>query len=236
MSIVVGTEFEAALVETCTDAGKSRPRVRALHPEIPDVWRVEFPRDLREQYPIGMRFRCDLRVCQKHNQDGSLRGQPYLFADPSSIQTLTDYTPGSVLRAVRAPHSKSGRVYQYLDPQAANTINLDDLRARIEALQTAPNKIECNTTKFLRSNLVKTFVHLRANGVCESCREVAPFISRNGEPYLEVHHIVALSSGGEDSIRNTAAICPTCHSRITHGVDGAEVNGRLATYVCGLEP
>ena len=37
---------------------------------------------------------------------------------------------------------------------------------------------------------------------------------KNGEPYLETHHIVWLSEGGEDSIENTVALCPNCHRKM----------------------
>jgi predicted HNH restriction endonuclease len=56
----------------------------------------------------------------------------------------------------------------------------------------------------------------RAKGLCEKCGEIAPFKKRsNGEPYLEVHHVISLSKGGEDSLENVACLCPNCH-RETH--------------------
>ena len=54
----------------------------------------------------------------------------------------------------------------------------------------------------------------RANGICQLCGNPAPFMRSNGEPYLESHHIKWLSKGGEDTIRNTVALCPNCHKRL----------------------
>ena len=54
----------------------------------------------------------------------------------------------------------------------------------------------------------------RANGICQYCGQQAPFIDKKGEPYLEVHHVIWLSRGGEDSTDNTVAICPNCHKRM----------------------
>lgn len=54
----------------------------------------------------------------------------------------------------------------------------------------------------------------RANGVCQLCGKPAPFTTKKNQPYLESHHIVPLSEGGEDTIKNTAALCPNCHRRI----------------------
>lgn len=42
----------------------------------------------------------------------------------------------------------------------------------------------------------------------------APFNRPDGEPYLEAHHIVWLSQGGEDSIENCVALCPNCHKKM----------------------
>jgi predicted HNH restriction endonuclease len=47
---------------------------------------------------------------------------------------------------------------------------------------------------------------------------------RNGEPYLEVHHIKGLAEGGPDHPLNVAAVCLNCHTRVTHGSDAAEYN------------
>ncbi|MDH7515993.1 MAG: HNH endonuclease, partial [Bacteroidota bacterium] len=58
----------------------------------------------------------------------------------------------------------------------------------------------------------------RANGICESCRQPAPFRrASDGSPYLEVHHRVWLSRGGEDTVSNAVALCPNCHRRMHYG-------------------
>jgi 5-methylcytosine-specific restriction protein A len=58
----------------------------------------------------------------------------------------------------------------------------------------------------------------RANGYCERCRATAPFKrAANGSPYLEVHHVVPLAEGGEDSIENATALCPNCHRELHFG-------------------
>ncbi|EHR6179901.1 HNH endonuclease [Vibrio alginolyticus] len=61
----------------------------------------------------------------------------------------------------------------------------------------------------------------RAEGFCEKCKAKAPFIKRsNGEPYLEVHHIIPLSKGGLDSLENVISLCPNCHREIHFGPAG----------------
>lgn len=50
----------------------------------------------------------------------------------------------------------------------------------------------------------------RAQGKCEFCSEIG-FIRPDGKIFLEVHHIVPLSEGGNDISENVAALCPNHH-------------------------
>ncbi len=56
---------------------------------------------------------------------------------------------------------------------------------------------------------------------CELCEEPAPFTNKNGEPYLETHHIIWLSKEGPDTIENTTALCPNCYRKM-HVVESEE--------------
>ena len=53
-----------------------------------------------------------------------------------------------------------------------------------------------------------------AKGICQLCELPAPFLNKNKKPYLEAHHIVWLANGGEDTIKNTVALCPNCHTKM----------------------
>ncbi|MDE5908257.1 MAG: HNH endonuclease [Lachnospiraceae bacterium] len=70
------------------------------------------------------------------------------------------------------------------------------------------------SSTFVRSAEVVKETRRRANGICQLCNQPAPFIDKKGNPYLEVHHIIWLSRGGEDNTGNTAALCPNCHTRM----------------------
>ncbi len=74
---------------------------------------------------------------------------------------------------------------------------------------------------FIRSADVIKETRKRANGICQYCKQPAPFIDKKGEPYLEVHHIIWLSRGGADSTDNTVALCPNCHTMM-HILDNSE--------------
>ena len=86
-----------------------------------------------------------------------------------------------------------------------------------------------------RSEAVKLYVRKRAGGICEACKQPAPFNTKKGLPYLEPHHITRLADGGPDHPAFVAAICPTCHRRIHHGADGDAINAELLVRIGQLE-
>ena len=83
---------------------------------------------------------------------------------------------------------------------------------------------------YVRSAEVAKETRKRANGICQLCNRPAPFIDKKGNPYLEVHHIVWLSRGGEDNTENTAALCPNCHMRM-HVLDKSEDVEKLKSVI-----
>lgn len=91
-------------------------------------------------------------------------------------------------------------------------------RARLLTRAGQPLKILVMATVFDRDPDVVAEVIFRANGICQKCHQPAPFIRRkNGVPYLEVHHVVHLADGGDDTVENAVAICPNCHRKIHYG-------------------
>lgn len=77
------------------------------------------------------------------------------------------------------------------------------------------------SSAFIRSADIVKETRKRANGICQFCNQPAPFIDKKGNPYLETHHVIWLSRGGEDSTANTVALCPNCHIRM-HVLDKPE--------------
>lgn len=86
------------------------------------------------------------------------------------------------------------------------------------------------SSTFVRSAEVVKETRRRANGICQLCNQPAPFIDKKGNPYLEVHHIIWLSRGGEDNTENTAALCPNCHIRM-HVLDKPEDIEKLKSVI-----
>lgn len=77
---------------------------------------------------------------------------------------------------------------------------------------------EVTTKTYERNQYVVESAKRRAGGICQLCGNPAPFMDKNGLPFLETHHIEWLSKGGEDTIENTVALCPNCHRKM-HIVD-----------------
>ncbi len=84
---------------------------------------------------------------------------------------------------------------------------------RVPPGSVAPMRLMTSTSSFVRDPAVKVWVLRASGGVCEGCASPAPFVDRQGFPYLEVHHVVLLANGGSDRISNAVALCPNCHRR-----------------------
>lgn len=92
----------------------------------------------------------------------------------------------------------------------------------------SPKKKQNSSTEvFERDPKVKAWVLKNASGKCECCKQDSPFISTNGIPYLEVHHLKLLTNGGSDTIENTVALCPNCHREFHHGINREKIKDRI---------
>lgn len=96
-----------------------------------------------------------------------------------------------------------------------------DADSRRRRLAEAPRRPVARTVEvrvFDRNPDVVAEVLARAAGNCEHCRSFAPFRrASDGTPYLEVHHLVHLANGGDDTVENAVALCPNCHRQKHYG-------------------
>ncbi|MHA1286540.1 MAG: HNH endonuclease, partial [Candidatus Thorarchaeota archaeon] len=109
---------------------------------------------------------------------------------------------------------------------------LENLRVR--AKESAREMLDVKTRMANyrnRSNAIRIYALKRADGICEGCDEKAPFIGKNGKPFLEVHHLLNLSDEGPDDPGFVAALCPNCHRRVHYGEDKEEYNKRLSSRI-----
>jgi 5-methylcytosine-specific restriction enzyme A len=108
----------------------------------------------------------------------------------------------------------------------------EDENKRIERLQNAsktPERTTVLSVGYKRNPDVVAQVLLNAEGVCQYCSKPAPFQKPDGVSYLEVHHIIHLSEGGDDSVENAIALCPNCHKEAHFGADKNEMRVRMKT-------
>lgn len=83
--------------------------------------------------------------------------------------------------------------------------------------KSKPKATSATVKQLDRDPDVKAWVLIQAKGICEGCGKNAPFISQQGMPYLEVHHVIPLAEGGPDTPDNAVAICPNCHKEAHFG-------------------
>ena len=113
-----------------------------------------------------------------------------------------------------------------------------NLRSKIiKAVKKKLSKLNKNSTAeyYNRSEDVKKYALLRANGQCENCGKDAPFVNSNNIPFLEVHHIFSLADDGPDHPINVAAICPNCHRQSHFGKDMQTLKVKLAQKIIEKE-
>jgi 5-methylcytosine-specific restriction protein A len=83
----------------------------------------------------------------------------------------------------------------------------------------SPTSATVEVTQYQRDVQVKAWVLKHANGICECCRNHAPFKRVDGRPFLEVHHLHHLADGGSDTTTNAVALCPNCHRQLHYGMN-----------------
>jgi 5-methylcytosine-specific restriction protein A len=123
-------------------------------------------------------------------------------------------------------------------PENVSAESLDHLREKAYAAAVAATQAavkDAKRTLYQRSAAVHDYVLARAAGTCECCRGRAPFVRRDGSPYLEPHHTRRISDRGPDHPRWVGAACPNCHREIHFGADGDARNQRLQEYISQLE-
>lgn len=88
----------------------------------------------------------------------------------------------------------------------------------IETVTALPSFAMRKIKVFNRDPNIVAEALFQAKGNCNDCGAKAPFVRKsNGQPYLEVHHIVPLADGGKDTLDNVTALCPNCHRKRHHG-------------------
>jgi hypothetical protein len=94
-----------------------------------------------------------------------------------------------------------------------------------------PDSTTATVVQYRRDASVRAWVLNSARGICECCKQDAPFKGADGLPYLEVHHVRQLAACGSDTVSNTVAICPNCHRELHFGENRQELVQHLLETV-----
>lgn len=107
-----------------------------------------------------------------------------------------------------------------------------DLLAKGRAATGKPPTKNRTITDYVRNSSVVAGALVRAAGGCEmpNCARET-FLRPDGTTFLEVHHITPLAEGGEDTMENAAALCPTCHREFHYGAKKLELREELRTAI-----
>ncbi len=140
-----------------------------------------------------------------------------------------DYEPGFdgvERKVIKFPLRKVSGNERIIDSKIIETFNKDKEK-KLEKLNddevkniakksgnSKPSKRTSSTTVIDRDPAITEYTKRRAKGICDLCNCEAPFNKKDGNPYLECHHLIMLSQGGPDKYYNTVALCPNCHRRI----------------------
>jgi 5-methylcytosine-specific restriction protein A len=137
------------------------------------------------------------------------------------------------------PHDQLAAVESGGGDTSAGELDSHDLselrRAALEGAAQGASRADARATVWRRSNAVRRYVLVRADGRCEGCGIAAPFVRVDGSPYLEPHHTRRLTDSGPDHPAHVIALCPTCHSRVHYGIEGRSYNKALVEKLSTIE-
>ena len=159
--------------------------------------------------PSGQRWWLWALVYWAEERD-AITGHTAFILRPEVVDALSGLLP------IETEQQYERRLYAALADAAG--LPDDMLRERLARANKIPRKVQVLSVEYRRNPDVIVAVLQRASGICERCERVAPFLrASDGTPYLETHHRIPLSDGGEDSIENAIALCPNCHRELHHG-------------------
>jgi 5-methylcytosine-specific restriction protein A len=147
-----------------------------------------------------------------------LADNPYLSRQTDSEKIIRDVTVFPLkLRGTSHPLVIKKELPESKEETArkkAQKLPLDQLEFQARYSIKESSRREVVSEVFDGDKIVSEYAKRKANGICQLCNMPAPFKNRDGDPFLEIHHIVPLAEGGQDTIDNVAALCPNCHRKM----------------------
>lgn len=139
---------------------------------------------------------------------------------------------GTQDEGIGVPEANGAAEFVVNEAEALESLTLEQLLAKywVQAPRRAarPATRSLSARVYERDPLVIAIARTRASHQCEIHDCAHPtFATPRGHQYSEVHHIIPLASGGEDTIENVACLCPAHHKEIHLGARAAEMTKQL---------
>ncbi|AZV42011.1 restriction endonuclease [Peribacillus asahii] len=177
---------------------------------------------------IGIIFRHQIMLCKSKEEATNIQNEAKEYGVEVSERWVNRFDSLDSIKIEQIEWKKTRRsdkdnrfteIYEQfckMKIQYFESISLKQLKQTLlEQQATGKNTRKiAQISVFNRSVYIKEFAKRVANGVCQLCDKEAPFLDKQGNPFLEVHHIHYLSKGGSDTIDNVVALCPNCHRKI----------------------
>ena len=186
------------------------------------------------------RTKLPIYLFESSNKVYTYRGEVFLSEDP--YQTTKPDKDGLMRKVWIFPLSlvnddKATNIVtkEYIDEyekekkKQVKKLSVDQLKNQaIKSSSKTSSYRQAISRQYTRNQSIARYTKLKANGICELCEKPAPFFDKDGEPYLESHHVVWLERSGADSIDNTVALCPNCHKKMHIVEDKNDFNKLIA--------
>lgn len=161
------------------------------------------------------------RICLMDEDDNAFPEISYEFVvqtldGPKTVSELKKFMQNDFSKVINQNSIPLNENHSYEEMyEHAKTLSMNSLeRIAISRESMGPEELSVAVRRFHRDPYIVQYARRRANGICQLCKQPAPFIKTDGEPYLEVHHIKMLADGGADALYNVVALCPNCHRRM----------------------
>lgn len=183
--------------------------------------------ELKRHIPVAMTEGVEVLGVLCHASDPKATPRKRAYYDEKSLLVLKveqrpEGTVAIVVGEADAEVAKHGKIVGLTTDRKSAVFDLDDIPPGVET----PEKTDAFGSTFKRDRMVRDYVRNRANGRCEFCGEDG-FLMKNGQRYVEAHHIIALGSAGADTVANVIALCPQHHREAHFGVGAAELNLKM---------
>ena len=136
------------------------------------------------------------------------------------------------VRRLKGRSKSSGIVYGQEEVMRLTKLGIFYPKKGSSVGSVSPGSRSVLRKEFERSAAVIESALSRANGVCEVCLKNGPFKCLDGKYFLEVHHVIPLSDGGEDTLYNVAAVCPNCHRACHFSNEKDSLAAMLSSKFC----